>query len=41
VIKSIGQVSLMERVLDNEADYVEPCDILAELAGKSKAKIWF
>jgi starvation-inducible DNA-binding protein len=31
-LKSIGQISLTQRVLDNEADYVEPRDILAELA---------
>src|SRR4030095_16422794 len=26
-LKSIGQISLTQRVLDNEADYVEPRDI--------------
>jgi starvation-inducible DNA-binding protein len=35
-LKSIGQISLMQRVLDNEADYVEPRDILAELAEDNK-----
>ena len=36
-IKSIGQISLMQRVLDNEADYVEPRDMLAELADDNKS----
>jgi starvation-inducible DNA-binding protein len=31
-LKSIRQISLTQRTLDNEADYVEPRDILAELA---------
>jgi starvation-inducible DNA-binding protein len=35
-LKSIDQISLMQRVLDNEADYVEPRDILAELAEDNK-----
>ena len=35
-IKSIGQISRMQRVLDNEADYVEPRDMLAELADDNK-----
>jgi len=30
-VKSIGQISKNQRVLDNEADYVEPSDMLAEL----------
>ncbi len=30
-LKSIGQIDKMRRVLDNDADYVEPVDILAEL----------
>ena len=30
-IKSIGQIAKTQRVLDNEADYVEPSDMLAEL----------
>ena len=30
-IKSIGQIAAMKRVLDNDADYVEPSDMLAEL----------
>src|SRR5881275_3460492 len=31
-IKSIGQISRSQRVLDNDADYVEPRDMIAELA---------
>ena len=30
-LKSIGQIAAMKRVLDNDADYVEPSDMLAEL----------
>jgi starvation-inducible DNA-binding protein len=30
-LKSIGQIARMQRVLDNEADYVEPSDMLVEL----------
>ena len=31
-LKSIGQISRMQRVEDNNADYVEPRDMLAECA---------
>src|SRR5213595_2276129 len=31
-IKSIGRISRIQRVLDNDADYVEPSDMIAELA---------
>ena len=31
-IKSGGQISRLQRVLDNDADYVTPSDMLAELA---------
>src|SRR5947209_15928975 len=31
-LKSIGQISRTQRILDNDADYVEPLDMLAELA---------
>jgi starvation-inducible DNA-binding protein len=31
-IKSIGQISRIQRVLDNDADYVDPSDMIAELA---------
>ncbi len=30
-IRSIGQIAKMQRVLDNDADYVTPLDMLAEL----------
>jgi len=30
-IRSIGQVARMQRISDNDADYVEPSDMLAEL----------
>jgi starvation-inducible DNA-binding protein len=30
-LRSIGQISRQQRVLDNEADYVTPLDMLAEL----------
>src|SRR5438874_10528189 len=31
-IKSIGHISRIQRVLDNDADYVDPSDMIAELA---------
>ncbi len=30
-LRSIGQISAQQRILDNEADYVTPLDMLAEL----------
>jgi starvation-inducible DNA-binding protein len=30
-LRSIGQISRMQRLLDNDADYVSPLDMLAEL----------
>ena len=36
-IKSIGQISRQQRVLDNEAEYVEPEDMLAELREDNQA----
>jgi starvation-inducible DNA-binding protein len=35
-LRSIGQIARMQRVLDNDADYVEPLDMLAELQGDNK-----
>jgi len=35
-LHSIGQISRTQRVLDNDADYVEPLDMLAELADDNK-----
>jgi starvation-inducible DNA-binding protein len=31
-LRSIGQISRTQRVLDNDAEYVEPLDMIAELA---------
>jgi starvation-inducible DNA-binding protein len=31
-IKSIGQIARLQRVLDNDAEYAEPLDMVAELA---------
>jgi len=36
-LKSIGHIARMQRVLDNDADYVEPRDMLAELRDDNKA----
>jgi starvation-inducible DNA-binding protein len=36
-LKSIGHVARTQRVLDNDADYVEPLDMLAELRDDNKA----
>jgi starvation-inducible DNA-binding protein len=30
-LRSIGQISKLQRILDNDAEYVEPLDMLAEL----------
>jgi starvation-inducible DNA-binding protein len=35
-LRSIGHVSRLQRVLDNDAEYVEPLDMVAELAEDSK-----
>src|SRR6516164_4313470 len=35
-LRSIGQISRLQRVLDNEADYVTPLDMLAELRDDNK-----
>jgi starvation-inducible DNA-binding protein len=35
-LKSIGQISRSQRVLDNDAEYVEPLDMLAELADDNR-----
>jgi starvation-inducible DNA-binding protein len=35
-LKSIGHISRTQRLKDNDADYVEPLDILAELADDNK-----
>ena len=36
-IKSIGQVSRIQRIADNNADFVEPSDMLAELREDNQA----
>ena len=36
-IKSIGQVSRTQRIADNDADFVEPSDMLAELCEDNQA----
>jgi starvation-inducible DNA-binding protein len=35
-IKSIGHISRTQRVLDNDAEYIEPLDMIAELADDNK-----
>ena len=35
-LRSIGHIARTQRVLDNDADYVEPSDMLAELRDDSK-----
>src|SRR5213596_371643 len=35
-LHSIGEIAHNQRVLDNDAEYVEPLDMLAELAGDNK-----
>ena len=35
-LHSIGQISKMQRITDNEADYVEPLDMIAELREDNK-----
>jgi starvation-inducible DNA-binding protein len=35
-LKSIGHISRIQRLADNDADYVEPLDMLAELADDNK-----
>jgi len=38
-LKSIGQISRTQRVLDNDAEYVEPLDMLAELADDNRTLV--
>jgi starvation-inducible DNA-binding protein len=35
-LRSIGQISRLQRLLDNDADFVTPRDMLAELSGDNK-----
>jgi starvation-inducible DNA-binding protein len=36
-VRSIGAIARTQRVLDNDAEYVEPLDMLAELRDDNKA----
>ena len=36
-LRSTGHISRIQRVLDNDAEYVEPLDMIAELADDNKA----
>lgn len=36
-LRSIGHIARMQRVMDNDAEYVEPSDMLAELREDNKA----
>ncbi len=38
-LRSIGQVSKLQRILDNDAEYVEPLDMLSELRDDNKALV--
>jgi starvation-inducible DNA-binding protein len=38
-LHSIGQISRTQRVLDNDAEYVEPLDMLAELADDNRIMV--
>jgi starvation-inducible DNA-binding protein len=38
-MKSISQIARIQRVLDNDADYVEPLDMLAELTDDNRTLI--
>ena len=35
-LRSIGHISHLQRILDNDADYVTPLDMIAELCGDNK-----
>ncbi|HJP60656.1 MAG TPA: DNA starvation/stationary phase protection protein [Gemmatimonadaceae bacterium] len=38
-IRSIGEISRMQRVLDNDAEYVDPIDMLAELRDDNRSLV--
>src|SRR5262249_13952360 len=38
-LHSIGQISRTQRILDNDAEYVEPLDMLAELADDNRTMV--
>jgi starvation-inducible DNA-binding protein len=40
-IRSIGQISRLQRILDNDAEYVTPIDMLSELREDEKALVLY
>src|SRR5438132_11877229 len=38
-LRSIGHISRTQRVLDNDAEYIEPLDMIAELADDNKTQV--
>jgi starvation-inducible DNA-binding protein len=38
-LRSIGHISRTQRILDNDADYVEPSDMLSELCDDNKTLV--
>jgi len=38
-VRSIGQIARTQRILDNDAEYVEPSDMLAELTEDNQALV--
>ena len=40
-LRSIGHIGRLQRLLDNDAEYVTPQDMLAELAGDNRAMITY
>ena len=40
-IRSVGHVSRLQRIMDNDATYVTPSDMLAELAGDNKQLVGY
>ena len=40
-IRSIGQISRLQRLLDNDADFVRPADMLSELREDEKALVLY
>jgi starvation-inducible DNA-binding protein len=40
-LRSIGQIGRLQRLIDNEADYVTPTDMLAELREDNKQLVGF
>jgi len=40
-LRSIGDIARLKRIADNDADYVTPQDMLAELVGTTRSRISF